>query len=40
MSREAAIALGMKYNLEQEIQYAIDVLGYYPEDAVNEYGIA
>lgn len=40
MSREAAIALGEKYNLEQEIQYAIDVLGFWPEDAITEYGIA
>ena len=39
MTREEAIALAEKYNLQAEIKYCIDVLGQSPEEALDEWDI-
>lgn len=39
MSREEAISLATKYGLQDEIIYCIDVLGYSPEEALDEWDI-
>lgn len=37
MTREEAIAIAHKYCLEGEVAYCMDVLGYSPEDALDEW---
>lgn len=39
MPREDAILLADKYGLAEEVRYAIDVLGMFPEDALYEWDI-
>lgn len=39
MSRHEALTLADKYGLRYEIEYAIDVLGMDPEDALSEWDI-
>lgn len=39
MPRTEALALAAKYGLEEEVRYAIDELGYSPEEALYEWDI-
>lgn len=39
MTREEAIALAAKYNLQAEVIYCMDELGYTPEEALSEWDI-
>lgn len=39
MTREEAIAIASKYNLQAEVIYCIDELGYSPEEALDEWDL-
>ena len=39
MTREEAIAIAEKYNLQNEIRYCMDYLGYSPEEACDEWDL-
>ncbi len=39
MPRNEALILAAKYGLENEVQYCIDILGMFPEDALAEWDI-
>jgi hypothetical protein len=39
MTREEAIAKAEKYNLQTEVLYCMDVLGYSPEEACDEWDL-
>lgn len=39
MTREEAIILASKYNLQGEVIYCIEELGYTPEEALDEWDI-
>jgi len=39
MTREEAIAKAEMYNLQDEVKYCIDNLGYSPEDALEDWDL-